>query len=152
MDIDKLLQSDSINNIIELDNYICEICSWGENIDKLNKAQRDFYFNQTLEREVNNGGFYLYFLNSSGKFAHETVESLIAIGADKTAKKLQDAIDQLPGGTVPKDNAERQLLLLQISNELKAILNQLDQRFFSYDDNLNELNLDYVRKNKASFS
>ena len=76
-DIEKLVNSENKNkSIIELDNYICALCNWGDEIDNLTEQQKNFYFNQELEREVNNGGFYQYFLNSSGTFAYETINSL----------------------------------------------------------------------------
>jgi hypothetical protein len=129
-DINHLLQSEDINkSIIEIDNYVCELCNWGENLEKLSEPQKIFYFNQMLEREVNNGGFDLYFTNSSGQYSQETVESLKSIGAKKTADILLRAID---------DNSEE-------------TLQQLDNDFFQYQDDLNTLNIEYIRKNKSEF-
>lgn len=106
-DIDTLLSSPDINNaIIEIDNYVCRLCSWGDTLDRLTEPQKSFYFNQNLEREINNGGFNQYFYNSSGDFAHETIASLRTIGANKTADILQQAIDQFPNSAVPKDRAD----------------------------------------------
>ena len=81
-------------SIIELDDFIGELCEYGDDYDKLTAQQKIFYFNQNLEREINSGGFNQYFCNSSGDNAHETVLSLKAIGADKAADILQKAIDQ----------------------------------------------------------
>ncbi len=84
--IDNLLNSDDKNgSIIELDCFISELCDYGDDFGKVTDHQKLFYLNQNLEREVNNGGFNLYFLNSSGDNAHETISALKAIGADKTA-------------------------------------------------------------------
>lgn len=91
--LDSLLIADNSNNsVIELDNFICELCEWGDNMDALTDGQRHFYYNQNLEREINNGGFNQYFLNSSGDFAHETIKSLRTIGANHTADILQLAL------------------------------------------------------------
>ena len=77
MDIEKLLTSDNTTeSIIELDKYICQLCAWGDELNKLTEPQQNFYFNQNLEREINNGGFNQYFYNSAGDFAHETIDSL----------------------------------------------------------------------------
>ena len=60
-DIEKLLAYDNINkSIIELDTFICELCAWGDNLEKLTEQQKIFFYNQNLEREVNNGGFNQY--------------------------------------------------------------------------------------------
>ena len=89
LDLEKLLSSDDINgSIIELDNYIGDLCSYGDEMNKLTEQQKQFYYNQCLEREINNGGFTQYFFNSSGDFAHKTLQSLLTIGANKTADIL----------------------------------------------------------------
>ena len=152
LDLDKLLSSDNKNNsIIEIDNFICELCAWGESLDTLTEQQKNFFFNQNLEREVNNGGFKQYFSNSSGDFAHETIDSLRIIGAEKTAAILQKAIDQFPGKTVLKDRIARQAVLERIEETADEVWEELDQIFFTYEDNLNELNIEYVRLNKDKF-
>lgn len=130
INIAKLLADDNVNNsIIALDNYICELCNWGDDIDILNEFQRNFYLNQNLEREVNNGGFDQFFNNSSGKFANDTIEFLNNIGAFKTALLLENAINS------------------NSSEELE----DLDQQFYMYEDDLNTLNIEYVRKYKDQF-
>jgi hypothetical protein len=117
----------------------------------LTEPQKNFYFNQNLEREINNGGFNQFFYNSSGDFAHETLTSLRTIGANKTADILQQAIDQFPDSTVPKDRAKRQEILEQIENTADEVWEQLDQAFYKYEDNLYNLNIEYIKQNRNSF-
>jgi hypothetical protein len=151
-DIDRLLASDDLNKtIIELDDHVCMLCDWGENINHLNDQQKNFYYNQNLEREVNNGGFNQYFFNSSGNFAHETIASLNAIGALKTADLLQRAINQFPEGLVPVDRDERQTILGDIEEKANEAWGDIDQAFYQYQDDLNSLNIEYVKKNKEEF-
>ena len=152
LDIDKLLLSENKNNsIIEIDNYICELCDWGEKLDSLTEEQKNFFFNQNLEREINNGGFNQYFYNSSSDFAHETINSLKIIGANKTANILQKAIDQFPDKTVPRNRTERQEILEKIEETVSEIFEELDEKFFVYEDDLNTLNIEFVRQNKDKF-
>lgn len=151
-DIYTLLSSPDTNNaIIEIDNYVCKLCSYGDTLDRLTEPQKIFYFNQNLEREINNGGFNQYFYNSSGDFAHDTIISLRTIGADKTADILQKAIDQFPNSTVSKDRAKRQEVLEQIEEAANEVWEQLDQTFYKYEDDLNELNIQYIKQNRSSF-
>ncbi|TNE79852.1 MAG: DUF4375 domain-containing protein [Bacteroidetes bacterium] len=151
-DLEKLLTSDDINgSIIQLDNFIGELCSYGEEMESLTDAQKLFYYNQCLEREVNNGGFSQYFFNASGDFAHQTVQSLKTIGANKTADILKKAIDQFPNSNVPEDRTERQDVISQIQETAEVVWEELDQKFFSYEDDLNALNIEFVRKNKDKF-
>jgi hypothetical protein len=152
LDIDTLLTSPDTNNaIIEIDNYVCKLCSYGDTFDQLTEPQKNFYFNQNLEREINNGGFNQYFYNSSGDFAHDTIISLQTIGANKTANILQQAIDQFPNSAVPKDRAQRQEVLEKIEDTANEVWEQLDQAFYKYEDNLNGLNIDYIKQNRSSF-
>ena len=120
-------------------------------MEKLTEEQKLFYYNQCLEREINNGGFNQYFLNSSGDFAHKTVKSLQTISAKKTADILQRAIDQFPNSIVPEDRAERQEILEQIQETADIVWEELDQKFFNYEDDLNTLNIEFVRKNTDKF-
>jgi hypothetical protein len=152
LNLEKLLSSDDINRIIiELDNYIGDLCSYGDEMDKLTEPQKQFYYNQCLEREINNGGFNQYFFNSSGKFTHLTVQSLLTINARVTADILQKAIDQFPGKKVPQNRSERQEILEQIQDLSNPVWEELDQKFFAYEDDLNKLNIVFVRQNKDKF-
>jgi hypothetical protein len=147
-----LSESQAINNsIIEYDNRVGELCNYGEEMEKLTEAQKVFYLNQNLEREVNNGGFHQYFYNSSGNFAHETVDALKKIGADKTASILQNSIEKFPDKNVPKDRDERISLLGQIEKSLENIWADNDEAFFKCEDDLNALNLAFIEKNKKDF-
>jgi len=139
------------SSIIELDNYIGELCLYGDEMEKLTEQQKQFYYNQCLEREINNGGLNQYFFNSSGNFAHLTVLSLRAINANTTADILQKAIDQFPKKEVSQYRTERQVILEQIEEVANPIWEQLDQKFFVYEDDLNLLNIEFVRQNKDKF-
>ena len=150
--LEGLLNSEDPNSgVIELDNFIGELCDYGDNYGKLTEPQKLFYLNQNLEREINNGGFNQYFCNSSGENAHETVLSLKAIGADKTADILQKAIDQFPDKKVPKDRDERIEIVENIEDKATQVWTELDQRFYVYEDDLNTLNIEYVKKHKDFF-
>jgi Domain of unknown function (DUF4375) len=146
-----LKYEDQTDSIIELDNFICELCEWGESIQELTEAQKQFYYNQNLEREVNTGGFEEYFANSTGDFAHETILSLKAIGANHTADILQSAIDQFPGKQVPKGSDARNELMQKLGEAATERWAALDESFFEYKDDLNSLNLEFVKKHRAEF-
>lgn len=150
--LETLLSSeDSNGSIIELDNFIGAICSYGDEMDKLTEPQKQFYYNQCLEREINNGGFNQYFINSSGDFAHQTIQSLTAIGATTTADILKKAIDQFPDKKVPQDRDKRVEIVERIEETANEVWEELDQKFFEYADGLNTLNLNFVRQNKSDF-
>ena len=150
--LDKLLLSDNINgSIVEIDNFIGELCTYGDDMEKLTEVQKLFYINQNLEREVNNGGFSQYFINSSGNYAHETIKSLQTIGANTTADLLQNAIDQFPDHKVPKNRDERMELVKSNEEKANEVWEELNQKFYQYTDNLNDLNINYIKKNRNEF-
>jgi hypothetical protein len=147
-----LLSAENINgSIIEIDNFLGDLCSYGDDLNLLTEPQKQFYYNQCLEREVNNGGFNQYFYNTSGNFAHQTIQSLRSIGAIATADILQKAIDQFPDKSVPVDRDERIELIEQIEESAKEKWDELDQSFFQYKDDLNTLNLNFVRQHQEYF-
>ncbi|WP_449437080.1 DMP19 family protein [Pedobacter steynii] len=152
VNIDELLNAENQNDsIIALDDYICSLCTNGDDISHLSQPQRNFHYIQELEREVNNGGFYQYFFNSAGDYTNDTIPALNAISAFKTALILQKAIDQFPDQSVPKHRATRQHILDQIETEASAIWEELTQEFFKYEDDLNDLNIKYIKVNRADF-
>jgi Domain of unknown function (DUF4375) len=150
-DIDNLLLNDTDKLMLDLDTYLCELSSYGDKLEKLTEAQKTFYFNQNLEKEINNGGFNQYFYNSSGDFSHQTIISLRQINATKTAEILQLAIDQFPNSIVPKDRSERQEILEQIEEKADEVWEQLDNRFLEYEDNLYDLNIEFIKQNRSTF-
>ncbi len=136
-DVQNLLLSsmEANDKIIALTDYVGNLCDWGDNINKLTEAQKNFYLNQLFEMEVNNGGLSQYFFNT-GQYAHETVSSLKEIGAQKTEEILQRAINKFPKAIVPKDD---------------ELWDELEDEFYEYGDNLNELNLAYIQQNIDQF-
>ena len=63
--------------------------------DELSSAERVVLSVEAIEREVNNGGFNQFFVNSSGDFAPYIVDSFNLIGCPQTAQLCQAAIDLL---------------------------------------------------------
>jgi hypothetical protein len=150
--LSELLASRNENDtVVKIDSLLSEFCDHGDEIEKLTHPQKIFFFNQSFEKEINNGGFSQYFLNSSGDFATETIESLKLIGAHQTAAILQRAVDEFPNGHVPKNRRERIALLEDIEEAASKVWQMLEQKFYKYEENLNALNLRYVRQNKTKF-
>ena len=150
-DIDNLLLNDTDKLIMDLDTYLCELSSYGDELEKLTEPEKTFYYNQYLEKEINNGGFNQYFYNSSGDFAHQTLISLRQINAIKTADIFQLAIDLFPNSIVPKERSERQEILETIEEKADEVWEQLDKRFLEYEDNLYDLNIEFIKQNRSSF-
>ena len=108
-------------------------------------------FVENLEREVNNGGFNQFYFNSSGDYAHETLNGLNTIGAHRMADILTKANSVWPNQTVPKDWTERQNVQETIEEKADPVWQQCDNDFYEYPDDLAGLLLDYVKQHKADF-
>ena len=152
-EIRKSLQDGNINNfIIAMHSWVSEKCEYGRDIEKLSAEEQTFYFLQELEVQVNNGGFQQYFFNFGGNFAYETVDALTVIGAKQTAEILKNAIDAFRC-EVPRDWDDRQDLLIskETDDDFEDNLSDCDAKFYEYNDDLNDLNYQYIMKNKEQF-
>ena len=142
------------NFVVEMDKYIAEKCEYGDSMETLNAEQRILYITQALEMEVNNGGFAQFFFNSDGCFGNEIVSSFEKIGAMKTAEICKKAIS-IYGDKVPTDRDEREDVLTpddeKEEERIEAILNECDDAFFEYEDDLVELNYQFIINHKESF-
>lgn len=151
-DLDKILKIEQRDMIVmEIDSYLNIKSNYGEKIDKLNDSQKTFLLIENLEREINNGGFNQFYFNSSGDFANETVDALIKIGANKTAEIVKKANSEFNNGTVPKDRRKRHIELEKIEEKAEEKWDNLDTQFYKYEDNLTELLIAFVLKNKSDF-
>lgn len=112
--------------------------------DSLTDAEKVVFCVGQLEAEINNGGFSQFFLNSSGDFTAETLTALEKIGARKTKQIVQEAAS-LMGDTVPSNRNARQGLFEAKSEEIEEQLDDLDARFYLYEDDIASLVNDYLR-------
>ena len=143
--------TDTNDFVVAMTEHLDNKTQYGEDMSALSEAERIFYITQTLEMEVNNGGFSQFFYNSSGNFSNELVVAFTAIGANATAAICQKAISAF-GRDIPVDRDEREEMLDELeSDEFDEILEKCDNAFCDYEDNLNELNYNFVMKNKEFF-
>jgi len=150
--ITDVVSNDNVNNfVVIMSNTVSKKCNYGKDIGILNEYERIFFVAQELECEVNNGGFEQFFYNSSGDFAGEIVSAFTKLGALKTAGICQKALDAF-GVKLPSNRDDREELLDKILNEkISAILDECDDKFYEYEEDLVNLNYEYIMKNRSSF-
>jgi len=117
----------------------------------LNEPERVFHCIWWLETEVNNGGFDQYFFNSAGNHARETSVALNAIGALQTVGILQQAMGKFAEGVPPEDRDERQIQLLDLTDNDENAFEELDNEFYKYKDDLGGLLYTYVMAHKRDY-
>ena len=102
-----------------------------------------------LERDVNNGGFDQYFVNSSGNSSPWVVASLEQIDARATAAIVARALAVFgpPGPARSRD--ERMAQVEAFTPTQEATLDALDPLFFAYPDNLTLLLYRHVERERC---
>ena len=125
---------------------------WKMGFSELTKSEQVFVTIWELESEVNNGGFEQYFLNSSGDNSFAVVSSLNSIGAVNAAKIVQEAVSIFGSNGPSRIHEERTTQVENLSDDNKSRLQELDDEFMLYPDNLTELLHSFVTMNRAQIT
>ena len=115
-----------------------------------NKSRRAIFVIWELEAEVNNGGFNQFYFNSSGQYAKLTPEALKLVGADKFASLVNKA-NKIYETEYKKITKFQDGTLEGFSKSYKDNpLDKLDDEFYKLynDEKIEQLQVDYIRKNK----
>ncbi len=129
---------------------------------------------EALEREVNNGGYSQFFLNSSREFAPILVDSLVRIGCPRTGDLSKRAIEALEPASFSVEDInravdaycekERQHWVPQARgavfmrkpsdphesahDKMWDVLNQCDEEFFKTPENIGGKLFAFVKQNR----
>ena len=120
----------------------------GKPREELSSAELVVLAVEALEREVNNGGYEQFFVNSSREFAPVIVSSLQSIGCPKVAGITTDAISAL--GLPEKfdsDMVERAALTLL--EDGRNALSQCDSRYFENDESIEQRLFSYIEQRQS---
>jgi len=101
-----------------------------------------------LEREVNNGGYYQFFVNSSVQYASVIVAALRRIGCPKVAAITEDAITalRLPHLSV----AEIQAVICDDGESRDEVLGACDRQFFEYPEPIADRLFAFIKANRST--
>jgi len=141
-----------INTVIDIFTELADRVEDGESgLDSLNEYERTILVTQALEGEVNNGGFLQFFDNSLSALAGEAEAAFRRIGAKKTAAICRRALKLFPQG-LPADWEERRAYLDEhVTEAVEEKLEKCDDAFYRYEDDLEALNVAYVREHMDQF-
>lgn len=138
--------------VLAMDGWVCRKSNYGKNMAALTPAEQVFYICQTLDGEVNNGGFSQYLYNSSGNHANRVADCMDAIGANKTAEICRKAMAAF-AQPLPEDRDEREEFLDEfLTDDVSDILEECDSEFYDEGDNLEQLSYSYIQAHKNQFT
>jgi len=120
-----------------------------EDLKPFTKPQRYVFAIQWYVAEVNNGGHYQFFDNSTGIVWEDAMRGFEAIGAQKNADILKAYADRM-GGNPSKDREKRQEQLENIDPSL-ADSDDLDKMFYESEADMTDLLHTYIRENANNF-
>ena len=115
-------------------------------------AERVVLSVEAIEREVNNGGFNQFFVNSSAEFAPYIVESFRSIGCPKTAELCQKAIDLLSVLDIFDVDA-LESAACDADDELMKRFDALDDIYYAgAEEPIAEKLFDFIKRNRQNIS
>lgn len=118
-----------------------------------NKSRQAIYMIWLLEAEVNNGGYNQFYANSSGQFYKEMPGALTLVGAMKFAD-LTRRVNNIYESENDKITKHQDGTLEGFSKSYEDNpLNKFDDEFYDLykSENLHQLQIDFIRKNKRDF-
>jgi hypothetical protein len=123
---------------------------WSKDISRMTGPRRTFRLIWELEAEVNNGGFHQYANNSSIRGAPYIIDALKEVGAMRTAAIVTQALACF-GDVAWQDDGDRDTAANSVSDDVLGNLEEVDQAFFRYEDDLTAILFDYVQRNLEAF-
>ena len=102
-----------------------------------------------LEREVNNGGYSQFFLNSSNEFVDVIESALRAIGCPETADITRDALAALRLPGVPTAGAAEQAVMAG-DPVITEALSACDDRYFSGSEAIADRLFEWIQAHRQA--
>jgi len=117
----------------------------------LSQVESDVLAVEAMEREVNNGGYHQFFLNSSGEYAATLPGALERIGCPVAATMATDALGQLKiNGEVTKRKIDA--ALERLGDRLATELGEIDARYYENTEPIADKLFEYIMANQDKVS
>jgi hypothetical protein len=115
--------------------------------ESLSKEENVIMAIEALEREVNNGGYHQFFLNT-GEYAPIVVDALKCIGCAETAKLTQEAIGALGIEGELTASAIERIIHEDTNGHLISKLGKYDGAYYEKAGDLSEPLLEFIKANR----
>ena len=103
---------------------------------------------EALQREVNNGGYDQFFVNSSREYAPMIVDALARIGCPKTCEITRNALDAL--GLAELDEESIEAAMDADGDERDEELARCDDAYYQSGEDLDAALFAFVKANRVS--
>lgn len=151
-EIDFALNQKQDTEIIELvGTVLWNKASEVSSFEQLSEPEKTFVYIDIFEGELNNGGLFDFFYNTSGAFAHQVLDAYQAIGAEESAAIVSQAIALFPDLPVSKDLFIRRQLLSNLKQTVLDEWEKLETQFYISEEAIVTLLIDYITINKTYF-
>jgi len=115
--------------------------------DRLTPEERIVLAIESLEREVNNGGYDQFFANSSREYATMIVDALRIIGCPKTASITRKALDIVQDS--PMAVADIENGTWEENEDRRDALGECDSHYYEGAENIGESLFAFIKENRA---
>jgi len=122
---------------------------YNEDLSRFTLPQRYVFAIQCYMAEVNNGGHWQFYYNSTGLVYPDVLRGFQEIGHQQAYDILNETI-ALAGGEFSLDRSRRVRQLDRLSDSQNDAMEALDMAFFEIDD-LDEKMMAYIRANESDF-
>jgi hypothetical protein len=114
----------------------------------LSSEERVILAVEALQREVNNGGYDQFFMNSSRQYAPMVVDALARIGCPKTAKTTRAAFDAL--GIAELDEESIEAVMDADNEERDEEFTRCDDSYYKSGEDVDASLFSFVKANRGS--
>lgn len=153
--VDELISLEKTHRIDSLVLAFEEILgrkAFNSGMAQLSETEQTILAVEELEREVNNGGYHQFFINSSKEYAPIIVDTLNKILCPKTAEITQNAIDSLGITGALTVSAIDEAMNKDSNDELIEILSKFDDLYFASGEPIADQLFNYIKLNKNQIS
>jgi hypothetical protein len=116
--------------------------------ENLTAEERMILAIEALEREVDNGGYGQFFVNSSREYAPIIVEALRRIGCPKTAEITQKALNIVQ--QIPMTPEEIEDGTWEENKERQEALNECDNLYFQRQESIEDRLFSFIKANRRN--
>jgi hypothetical protein len=116
---------------------------------EVNATERVVLTVEAMEREVNNGGFQQFFLNSSNEFAPVLVAALQQIGASKTAG-IADRAARAIGATSDWPSERYERAASEADEDTLRELSACDESYYASGEAIADMLFEFIKVNQAN--